>query len=93
MSTNKCEHFNKGYCKNKNKCSLKHPLAECAGDCEDKRVCPKRHQIPCKNGQECAFFATESCEFLHHSLLHMIVKFESIPQGYNLLKGIYTRQN
>ena len=70
MSTNKCEHFNKGYCKNKNKCSLKHPLAECAGDCEDKRVCPKRHQIPCKNGQECAFFATESCEFSHHSLLH-----------------------
>ena len=70
MSPKKCEHFDKGYCKNKNKCSLKHPLSECAGDCDDKRVCPKRHQIPCKNGQACAFFATESCEFLHHRLLH-----------------------
>ena len=66
MSPNKCEHFDKANLENKNKCALKHPLSECAGDCDDKRVCTKFYAKKVK----CVSLATESCEFLHHRLLH-----------------------
>ena len=65
MTSTKCQYFDKGYCKNKDTCSLKHPLIECEGSCEDRRTCPKRHKVLCKNGKECVFVPTNSCEFLH----------------------------
>ena len=65
MNSEKCQYFDKGYCKSRDKCSLKHPLVECEGSCEDRRICPKRHRVFCKNGNECVFDLTNSCEFLH----------------------------
>ena len=65
MTSTKCQYFDKGYCKNKDTCSLKHPLIECEGSCEDRRTCPKRHRVLCKNSKECDFVLTNSCEFLH----------------------------
>ena len=61
----KCVYYDKGYCRNKDSCSLKHPRIECDGCCEDKRTCPKRHRTVCKNGDTCVFLTTQSCEFLH----------------------------
>ena len=65
MTSEKCQYFDKGFCRSRDKCSLKHPLVECEGSCEDRRICPKRHRVFCKNGNECVFDLTNSCEFLH----------------------------
>ena len=65
MSQHKCEYFNKGYCKQKDKCSKTHPLKECDGDCNDKRTCLRRHGVSCKIINQCAFYASKSCDFLH----------------------------
>ena len=64
MTGDKCENFDKGFCKYKDHCPKVHPNINCEGDCEDKRVCTKRHQIFCKNGSSCEW---KSCEFLHSS--------------------------
>ena len=58
----KCEHYDRGYCKEKNNCPKIHPNIICGGNCEDKRTCMKRHQIPCKNSPSCTW---KSCEFSH----------------------------
>ena len=60
MTIMKFVYYDKGYCKNKDSCSLKHPRIECDGCCEDKR-----HKTVCKNGDTCVFLTTQSCEFLH----------------------------
>ena len=65
MTSSKCVYFDKGYCRNKDACTQKHPQTECNGSCEDKRICPKRHRILCKNGDQCIFVTSESCKFLH----------------------------
>ena len=62
MALSKCD---KGYCKNKDSCTQKHPQTKCNGHCEDKRLCPKRHRTLCKNGDTCVLVASELCEFLH----------------------------
>ena len=63
--TSKCPFFDKGFCKNKNKCTQKHPPQDCDGECEDLNTCPNRHRIECKNGMSCIFIKSNSCEFLH----------------------------
>ena len=57
--------FYRGYFKHRNSCPLKHSILEFDVCCEDKRICPKRHRINCKNGDTCAFVLTKSYEFLH----------------------------
>ena len=70
---------------------VKNALSECAGDSEDKRACPKRHQVPCKNGKECIFYATESCEFLHDKLLHKAKNSIDSELFNNRIKSIEER--
>ena len=60
----KCQFFDKGYCKHKDKCNQLHPLQDCSRNCEDRRACTKRHRIPCRNGDICEW---KSCNFLHIS--------------------------
>ena len=62
MSSDKCEHFDRGFCKYKDLCPKVHPNINCEGNCEDKRVCTKRHKVSCKNGSSSEW---KSCEFLH----------------------------
>ena len=61
----KCAYFNQGFCKEKNNCARLHPSAVCDGQCPDIKVCLMRHQKVCKNGDDCIFYASQSCEFLH----------------------------
>ena len=65
MTSIKCAYYDKGYCRNKDSCPIKHPQAECDGSCEERGTCPKRQRIFCKNGKTCVFQPTQSCEFLH----------------------------
>ena len=64
MTGDKCEHFDRGFCRYKDHCPKVHTNINCEGDCEDKRVCTKRHRICCTNGSPCEL---KSCEFLHTS--------------------------
>ena len=64
MST-KCSFYDKGYCKNKTKCSQIHPPLDCDGQCDNKITCPKRHRVRCKHGNSCIYHMCNSCEFLH----------------------------
>ena len=64
MSSDKCEHFDRGFCKYKDLYLKVHPNINCEGNCEDKRVCTKRHKVSCKNGSSCEW---RSCEFLHNT--------------------------
>ena len=58
----KCEHYDRGYCKNTNDCPKINPNITCEDNCEDKRTCKICHQIPCKNSPKCKW---KSCEFSH----------------------------
>ena len=93
MSQNKCEYFNKGYCKQTDKCTKTHPIKECDGDCNDKKTCPKRHRVPCKNLKKCDFYASKSCEFLHveHIREETIIDGVDIKDTINTIK-ILSRQ-
>jgi hypothetical protein len=64
-STEKCFYYDKGFCKLKGQCSKKHPSSDCQGQCDDKKICPFRHRMLCKNGTKCIFLSSQSCEFLH----------------------------
>ena len=67
MTTNeepeKCYHYDKGYCKFKNKCPLYHPNEDCIKNCDEKQ-CKFRHRRKCRNGENC-FFKSKSCEYVH----------------------------
>ena len=60
----KCYFFDKGYCKSKSQCLKSHPSTDCKGQCENKNVYPLRHRVECKNGTQCIFKSSKSCEFL-----------------------------
>ena len=97
MST-KCPHFDIGFCKNKNKCTQKHPSKDCDGQCEDKNLCPKRHRKECKDGIECIYYPSNSCEFLHTDTLleeyreHEIETLKMISHGYGARLSDLERQ-
>ena len=63
--TSKCPFFVRGFCKHINKCTQKHPLQGCQGECDDLNTRPNRHRIECKNGSSCIFLQSNSCEYLH----------------------------
>ena len=76
--TSKCIFFDRGFCKNKSKCPLKHPSQDCQGECEDIKTCPKRHRVQCKNGTTCIFLVSRSCEFLHTDALGEEIKTSEV---------------
>ena len=65
----KCTYYDKGFCKNKGQCTNKHPTTNCNSECHDKKTCPFRHRVMCKNGNTCIFLSSKSCEFLHEESL------------------------
>ena len=70
----KCEHYDKGYCKERNNCLNEHPNTDCDGQCQDKKLCPLRHRKFCKDGENCIFYASHACEFFHKENNHVIDK-------------------
>ena len=87
MSQDKCEYFNKGYCRQKDKCTKTHPLKECDGDCNDKKTCPKRHRVPCKNMNQWEFYASKSCEFLHQECIREEMVIEGVDINKNTINN------
>ena len=81
LNSEKCPSFDKGYRKSRHQCSLKHPLVNCEGSCEDRRICPKRNRVNCKNGNECVFVLTNSCEFLHKADIANTEEYNPIFQS------------
>ena len=84
---------NKQYCKQKDKCTKTHPLKECDGNCNDKRTCPKRHKVPCKYMNQCEYYASKSCEFLHQERIREEIVIEGVDIQYtinNFFKSVKT---
>ena len=67
----KCYFFDKGYYKIKSQCLKSHPSTDCIGQCENKNSYPLRHRVKCKNGTQCIFKSSKSCEFLHIEKLNV----------------------
>ena len=44
MSPSKCEHFNKGFCKQKSQYEKLHPSTNCDKQCVNQNLCPHRHR-------------------------------------------------
>ena len=67
---NRCRYWNRGFCREKEKCKFNHPEQNCAmfldhGKCEDK-LCRRRHRRECRYfKQEVGCFRGSDCEFLH----------------------------
>ena len=62
----KCYFFDKGFCKLKSQCLMKHTSTDCNGQCENKNSCPSRHRVEWKNGKKCNFSSSNFFEFLHN---------------------------
>ena len=61
----KCVYYNRGYCKNKNKCQDYHPKEDCnITNCRYKE-CKYRHRKLCKYGEECYHNINDNCEYVH----------------------------
>ena len=67
----KCNFYNVGYCRYKEKCHFKHPKSECLNSACERRNCDKRHPRACKfqnlgrkckHGENCAFKHIKSVE-------------------------------
>ena len=65
-STEKCSCFDKGFFKVKEQCPKKHPTSDCQGQCYDKKMCPSRHRVACKNKEKCIFLSFQACELLQN---------------------------
>ena len=65
----KCTYYDKGLSKNKGHCINKHSTTNCNSECHDKKTCPFRHRVMCKNRYTCSFLSFKSCEFLHEENL------------------------
>ena len=68
MSSNKskkCKYFDRGYCKQNKKCSLKHPDKVCEDPNCFNENCDKRHPNPCKYGYRCTFQRKNICMYSH----------------------------
>ena len=52
MTPSKCQHFDKGFCKQKAQCEKCHPSTDCDGKCGDKNECPFKNRKHCKNGKK-----------------------------------------
>ena len=66
VSSRKCQHFNIGYCKYKDKgCKNIHPEETCVLQKCTNKDCPRRHQKVCRYKESCIFHKTQSCEYAH----------------------------
>ena len=61
----KCNFFNRGYCKNGNNCSHKHPDKVCENANCSNINCDKRHPYLCKYGLKCTFLRKNICLYAH----------------------------
>ena len=65
----KCEHYNRGYCRNGERCQEHHPDKVCPdSNCFDEK-CPHRHPNPCKFGRRCVFNKKKICCYSHVTLV------------------------
>ena len=60
----RCPHFNSGYCKFTSKCKFLHPIEICEKNCKEK-TCLKRHPKHCKQGKRCTFLMKQMCAYKH----------------------------
>ena len=76
----------------------KTPIQDCEGKCEDNNICPKRQGEECKDGIECIYYPSNSCEFLHTDTLleeyreHELDALKIISHGYGARLSFIERQ-
>ena len=64
-TSQKCEFYNRGYCKNGEDCDYKHPDKVCLkANCFNEK-CHDRHPNPCWWGLRCKFHNKNMCLFSH----------------------------
>ena len=65
-----CNFFNRGFCKEGNRCPFNHPKDDCQehldGRCHDP-WCKKRHRSICKHWLQGSCSLEQDCEFLHNT--------------------------
>ena len=57
MKEEKCEHVDKGFSKNKDKCMKKHPLSDCVKIKE--QTCVKQHRFTSTNRSSCVYLSSK----------------------------------
>ena len=78
----KCEHFNRGYCKFQNNCEKKHNDEVCKNiDCDEDK-CEMRHPNPCKFGFRCRFNKKDKCLFSHDTSALDDIKLETLQRSF-----------
>ena len=61
----KCNYYNRGYCRNGESCPDQHPDKVCEDiNCFDDK-CPFRHPNPCKFKYRCVFLRKKICLYFH----------------------------
>ena len=66
LQPSKCQHFDKGFCKQKAQCEKLHPSTDCDGKCVDQNACPFGTENIAKIGKNCMLNTSKTCEFLHN---------------------------
>ena len=61
----KCEFFDRGYCKKGEDCEYQHPDKVCSKSNYFNEKCHDRHPNPCCWGPRCKFYNTNICLFSH----------------------------
>ena len=65
----KCQYYDRGYCKNGKDCQDNHPDKVCPDSKCFEENCTFRHPNPCKFGQRCFFNKKKICSFSHVTLV------------------------
>ena len=65
----KCQYYDRGYCKNGKDCQDYHPDKVCPDSNCFEENCTFRHPNPCKFGQRCFFNKKKICSFSHVTLV------------------------
>ena len=82
-SSEKCNFYNRGYCKSKGDCIKTHNDEVCDDlECEEDN-CPKRHPYECKYGIRCRFNKKKECEYSHVTLATDDGKIEALKLQFN----------
>ena len=63
----KCAHFDRGFCKHRQKCNDFHPDKDkvCSETNCPNTECDSKHPNPCKFGGRCTFFKNKECLYSH----------------------------
>ena len=65
----KCQYYNRGYCKNGEACQDYHPDKVCPDQNYFDEKCKLRHPNPCRFGQRCIFNKKKICSFSHVTIV------------------------